>query len=232
MPLDQKRSILVPVIKRAGLDPTDPGNFRPIANVSFISKVIEKIIAYQLVPYLEANNLIPAIQSGFRKDHSTETLLFHIGSVYVLSDIYGAIDRSQLTLRALFDVSAAFDSVDHEILLERLQISFGVTGAFLCWLRSFLGERSFCVVHGSTRYPWVPAPFGLPQGSVLGPLLYLIYTSDLATLLASYSALAQLYADDIQAYLHCSASDAIATTQVMTFIMGALGAWMSSNRLR
>src|SRR6218665_2357819 len=73
MPLDQKRSILVPVIKRAGHDPTDPGNFRPIANVSFISKVIVKIIAYQLVPYLEANNLIPAIQSGFRKGHSTET---------------------------------------------------------------------------------------------------------------------------------------------------------------
>src|SRR6218665_2905215 len=114
MPLDQKRSILVPVIKRAGLDPTDSGNFQPIANVSFISKVIEKIIAYQLVPYLEANNLIPAIQSGFRKGHSTETLLLRL-----LSDIYGAIDRSQLTLLALFDVSAAFDTVDHEILLER-----------------------------------------------------------------------------------------------------------------
>src|SRR6218665_1153668 len=122
MPLDQKRSILVPVIKRVGLDPTDPGNFRPIANVSFISKVIKKIIAYQLVPYLDANNLIPAIQSGFRKGHSTETLLLRL-----LSDIYGAIDRSQLTLLALFDVSAAFDTVDHEILLERLQISFGVT---------------------------------------------------------------------------------------------------------
>src|SRR6218665_1548411 len=94
-----KRSILIPVIKREGLDPTDPGNFRPIANVPFISKVVEKIIAYQLLPYLEANNLIPAIQSGFRKGHSTETLLLRL-----LSDIYGAIDRSQLTLLALFDV--------------------------------------------------------------------------------------------------------------------------------
>ena len=167
------------------------------------------------------------IQSGFRKGHSTETLLLRL-----LSDIYGAIDRSQLTLLALFDVSAAFDTVDHEILFDRLQISFGLSGAFLCWLESFLGERSLCVVHGSTRSPWVPAPYGLPQGSVLGPLLYLIYTSDLASLLASYSALAQLYADDVQAYLHCSASDAIATTRAMSSIMGALETWMSSNRLR
>src|SRR6218665_1035129 len=125
-----------------------------------------------------------------------------------------------------------YDTVDHGILLERLRISFGVTGAFLCWLESFLGERTLCVVHGPTRSPWVPAPYGLPQGSVLGPLLYIIYISDLAALLASYSALAQLYADDVQAYLHCSPSDAIATTRVMSSIMRALETWMSPNRLR
>src|ERR1700735_2971972 len=85
----------------------------------------------------------------------------------LLSDIYGAIDRSQLTLLALFDVGAAFDTVDHEILLERLDKSFGLSGAVLSWLKSFLGERSLCVVHGSTRSLWVPAPYGLPQGSVL-----------------------------------------------------------------
>src|ERR1700733_5747461 len=101
----------------------------------------------------------------------------------------------------------------------------------LSWLRSFLGERSLCVVHGSTRSLWVPAPYGLPQGSVLGPLLYLIYTADLAPLLASYSALAHLYADAVEAHLHGSASNAIAATHEMSFIMGALDYWMSSNRL-
>ena len=84
----------------------------------------------------------------------------------------------------------------------------------------------------SSRSLWVPAPYSLPQGSVLGPLFYLIYTSDLASPLASYAALAQLYADDVQAYLHCSASDSVAATRAMSSIMGALGAWMSSNRLR
>src|SRR6218665_3059082 len=94
------------------------------------------------------------------------------------------------------------------------------------------GAHSLCSSWTNYRSPWVPAPYGLPQGSVLGPLLYIIYTSDIAALLASYSALAQLYADDVQTYLHCSPSDAIATTRVMSSIMRALETWMSSNRLR
>src|SRR6218665_557294 len=80
-------------------------------------------------------------------------------------------DSSQLTLLALFDVSAAFDTVDHEILLKRLNVSFGFSGTLLLWLRSFHTERSLRVVHGSS---WVPAPFGLPQGSVLAPLLFIM----------------------------------------------------------
>ncbi|PGH37691.1 MAG: hypothetical protein CRN43_19655, partial [Candidatus Nephrothrix sp. EaCA] len=115
LPVSQKRSILVPVLKAEGLDVTVPLNFRPVANVSFLSKIIEKVVAAQLTHYLDINNLLPIYQSGFRKGHSTETLL-----VRLLSDIYGAIDKSEVTLLALFDVSAAFDTVDHQILLQRL----------------------------------------------------------------------------------------------------------------
>ena len=113
-----------------------------------------------------------------------------------------------------------------------MNISFGLSGVLLHWLRSFLTDRSLCVVHGSTRSLWVPAPFGLPQGSVLGPLLYIIYTSQLANLLASHAVLAQMYADDVQAYQHCPPTDAVATAQAMSLAMGALEGWMSSNRLR
>jgi hypothetical protein len=157
LPPTQKRSILIPVLKSDGLDQADPVNYRPIANVTFLSKTIEKVVAAQLVAYLEENKLLPPCQSGFRKHHSTETLLLRL-----LSDVYGAIDRAQITLLALFDVSAAFDTVDHGLLLERLCVSFGLTGNILEWIASFLHDRSICVVHGSTRSPWVPAQYGLP----------------------------------------------------------------------
>src|SRR6218665_1500110 len=227
LPASQKRSILVPVLKAEGLDVTVPLNFRPVANVSFLSKIIEKVVAAQLSHYLDINNLLPIYQSGFRKGHSTETLL-----VRLLSDIYGAIDKSEVTLLALFDVSAAFDTVDHQILLQRLSISFGLSGNILGWLISFLQDRSFMVAHGSSRSRWVPAPFGLPQGSVLGPLLYIIFTADLGPLLAAGAVLRQSYVDDLQAYVHCSAGQAICAVEAISQAIDTLQAWMSSNRLR
>src|SRR6218665_815362 len=148
-----------------------------------------------------------------------------------LGHLWGC-DRSQLTFLALFDVSAAFDTVDYHILLKRFQFSFCLSCNFLTWLASFLDGRSLCVVHGCSRFQWVPAPHGLPQGSVLAPLLYIIYTSELGPLLTDCALLSQLYADDVQAYLHCLASDAMAAVQAMTLATGALVAWMSSNRLR
>src|SRR6218665_3919741 len=115
IPPSQKRALVFPFFKKPNLDPTNCQNFRPISNLSFISKTLERLVSLQLLPCLENSGLLPTYQSGFRANHSTETTLLSL-----LSDIYSAIDKSQLSLLALFDVSAAFDMVDHQILLERL----------------------------------------------------------------------------------------------------------------
>ena len=110
-------------MKREGLDQTDPGNYHPIANVSFISKILECIIASQLVAYFDAYDLLPAHQSGFQRSHSTETLF----------DLHSAMDAGHVSLLAPFDVSSAFGSVDHSIFLQRLFISVGLTDKPLEW---------------------------------------------------------------------------------------------------
>src|SRR6218665_1946721 len=89
LPSSQKRSIITPIIKQPGLDPSAPFSYRPIANVTFLSKIIDKLVASQMLTYLYSNNLLPSCQSGFRKGHSTESLLLHL-----LSDIYGAMDKT------------------------------------------------------------------------------------------------------------------------------------------
>ena len=205
---------------------SDPANYRPIDNVTFLSKILERIVANQLILYLDKHELFPSHQSGFRKNHSTETLL-----VRLLSDFYGAMDRGQVTLLALFDVSAAFDSVDHPILLQRLSVSFGLAGAPLDWLRSFLSGRTNCVAVGTSRSRWVPAPFGVPQGSVLGSLLYILYTAGIGSLLDTCSLLHQLYAADVQAYVHCLAGGVMSSVLLMSRAIDALSLWMASNRL-
>lgn len=122
--------------------------------------------------------------------HSIETLLLRL-----LSDVYGiSTDPTQFfTLLALFNVNAPFNTVDQEILHNWLHVSFGLSGNFLLSQWAFL--YSFSVVHGPTRFGWVPVTYGLPQGSALGPILYVIYTSGLASLLTNHAALGQLYAD-------------------------------------
>src|SRR6218665_379458 len=106
-----------------------------------------------MLTYLDSNNLLPSCQSGFRKGHSNESLLLRL-----LSDIYGAMDKTQLTLLA------SFDSVDHDILLRRISITFGINELPLAWITSYLSERSASVLFHSSRSRWRPTPFGLPQG--------------------------------------------------------------------
>ena len=134
-----KRSMVIPSIKKNSLNPNKFSSYRPISNLSFLSKIIEKSIAMQLERYLLENNLYPQKQSGYRRYHSTETVL-----IKIFNHECCALDDGRNAVLVLLDLSSAFDN--HEILLERLQTRFGFTGEVLIWLRSYLTERQQFVV--------------------------------------------------------------------------------------
>jgi len=128
------------------MDSADPTSYRPISNLSVLSKLLELLVSQQLVAYLKDNDLLPDRQSAYRAYHSTETAVLR-----VLSDILLALDSGDIAVLTLLDLSAAFDSVDHATLLQRLRTSYGLGGSVLAWFASYLSNRTQCVRLPSTR---------------------------------------------------------------------------------
>ena len=132
MPSKLKEAVLKPLLKKKNLDHTEFKNYRPVSNLSFLSKVIEKAVALQLISYLEDNHPYELLQSAYKKSHSTETAL-----IKVHNDIVTAMDSGHSVILVLLDLSAAFDTVDHRILIRRLSTRFGFRNKALDWFVSF-----------------------------------------------------------------------------------------------
>ena len=227
LPESQKAAIVTLILKKHDLDPDDVKSYRPISNLTFISKVIERIVASQLTDYLQMNRLLPDHQSAYRQGHSTETALLKI-----FSDILDAADSAQVTLLGLLDLSAAFDTVDHDIFLTRLQKSYGVGGTALAWILSFIQSRQQSVTFNGHQSARIQLNYGVPQGSVSGPLLFILYTSDVISIAASLGVGAHSYADDSQLYLHCLATDQSTAALRLAECIVRVEGWMKSNRLK
>jgi hypothetical protein len=133
---------------------------------------------------------------------------------------------------ALLDLSSAFDTVDHDILLDRLRVSFGISGTCLSWFRSYLSDRLQSVRCGADISSHVGVVCGVPQGSVLGPVLFLLYTSDLPLVVSTFGLSVHLYADDSQIYGSCRPSDTSALSSSLSSCSSAVADWMRSNRLQ
>ena len=230
-PEEMKLAFVTPLLKKPGLDPETVDNYRPISNLSFFSKLLERAASLQLVKYLETNLLFVPVQSAYRSNHSTETALLK-----VLNDILRSIDNGEAVVLALLDQSAAFDTVDHEILLHRLSATFGIKGTALVWISSYLSNRLQSVsVSGITSTPLV-IPCGVPQGSVLGPILYILYNSPLHSIAASHGILDHLYADDDQQYKSFRVTpDGAEQTLAFNSLSASIGEsrqWAATNRLK
>ena len=131
-----KEALVLPILKRSSLD-TVFRNYRPVSDLSFISKVTERAVFLQIDNHMRKHDLYPSVQSTYRKNHSTETALLK-----VTNDILMEMNSQHAFLLVLLDLSSTFDTVDHSVLLRRLQTSFGISGAPLDWFKSYLSERS------------------------------------------------------------------------------------------
>lgn len=190
-PTAWKSAIIRPILKIPV--PSSPGHYRPISILCVLSKILERLAFGQITSYLTREGLVfDRYQSAYREGLSTQTALLR-----VLEEIREAADCRMVTVVVLFDLFKAFDRVNHRMLLTRLE-GLGFSGAVCRWFWSYLSGRRHAVGHGGERSAWVDALSRVPQGSVLGPLLFSIYISDLRDLRLSCEY--NLYADDLLIY--------------------------------
>ena len=222
-PSSEKMAIVKPLLK-GKLDPESFSSYRPVSNLSFLSKIIELSVLSQLKEHLDITQAIPVNQSAYRKNFSTETALCSI-----VNDLLFDLDKGKCCLLILLDLTAAFDTVMHDLLIEDL-ILLGLSDIVLDWFRSYLSDRQFHVSVGKAKSDPRPLLRGVPQGSVLGPLLFSVYTTELSWILKKYNVSFKLFADDTQFYF---AFEGIQNSeQVFSNIVSDIKLWMDSRRLK
>ena len=227
VPSSYKNALVKPLLKKPGLDPNSLKHFRPVSNLSFLSKILEKIILKRLLQHLENNNLNKIYQSAYKKFHSTETAL-----IKVFNDLACSLDQKNVVLQSLLDLSAAFDTLDHDIMLNRLELSFGIKGTALAWFKSYLEFRKQSVQVGSASSDPAILKFGVPQGSVLGPILFTLYTTPLSNIFNTYDINYYLYADDSQLYKGSQLNDLHRIKEQNEQCIEDVKIWMDSNKLK
>ncbi len=224
-----KVAIIKPHLKKPNLDSDELKNFRPVSNLHFISKVLEKLVAQRLEEHMSLHNLHDHFQSAYRTSHSTETALMKLNN-----DILSTLDTGRCMLLASLDLSAAFDTVDHAILVRRLKHLFCIDDTALLWFQSYLHNRSTRVNINNSLSETFNVTCGVPQGSVLGARMYTMYTQPLTNIISKHDILYHCYADDTQVYLQCdNNTQSIDAAKVrLQLCIANICEWMDDNALK
>ena len=190
-PTSLKKGNVQPLIKKRTLDCEEFSKYRPITNIAFLSKTIEHAAVAQTLNYLTKNNLLARFKSAYRQFHSTETALLR-----VYNDILQAIDEGQEVVLVLLDLSSAFDTTDHKVLLDRLCIRYGFSGTALDWFRSYLSNRTQSVKIEKDLSAESEVRYGVPQGSVFS-----LFFAPVEDVIKAHCLDCMMYADDSQLYI-------------------------------
>ena len=217
-----KRADVRPLLKRPGLDKEVLNNYRLVLNLPFVSKLLEKMVEHRLKDHLDINNLHDFHQSAYRNNYSTKTAL-----VKVQNDIAEALDQKRVVVLVMLDLSSVFDVIDHGIMLMPLQHSFGVIAEYLDWMR----QNAMCLCR-SRNFVYAHLCCGVPQGSVLGPKLYCIYTKPVGDIMKKHNLRYHCYADDTQIYLSINPNENWASERsAIEACVADVGGWMNRNML-
>ena len=223
-----KESTIIPLLKKAKLNHEQHKNYRPLFNLQFLSKLIEKVVLKRLTEHMTQNDLHCPSQFGYKKHHSTENLLLQ-----VIDETLIGFDKNTATILILLDMSAAFDTVDLQKLLSILEHKIRIKGTALKWFQSFLIGRTQKVLIGGVVSDLLATLYGVPQGSVLGPVLFNIYVSSLSSVFKELGITSSSYADDTNARIQFTLGFQYANIAVtIPLMMKRLSQWMNEYFLK
>ena len=218
---------VIPLFKKD--DNHEFGNYRPISLLPCISKVLEKVVFIQVYDYFTDNNLWYGSQYGFRKGHSTE-----LASLELVDRVYKTLDDGKIAISVFLDLSKAFDTLDHNILMQKLSF-YGINGVALNWFKSYLQNRCQYVVFNDHCSELLPLTTGVPQGSILGPLLFIIYMNDVNFACRNFKPI--IYADDTNLFspicsFDCTINgDKASMSSVINNELALVQEWLNINKL-
>ena len=188
--------------KKNNLDVDELKHYRPVSNTHFLSRILEKLVVVRLEDHMCENLLYDPFQSAYRQQHSTETAILK-----VQNDVIAGLDTGKCTVLVSFDLSAAFDTVDHQILLKRMRHIYGIDDTALSWFESYLDNRNTKVRINEALSSSRVFECGVPQGSVLGARLYSMFIYPISKIIKQHGLNYHCQADDIQIYMQCSDND-------------------------
>ena len=218
-----KKAIVTPLIKDKSKSHDEYSNYRPVSLTPFLAKVLERALYPQINHHIESNNLHCKFQSSYRKNFSCETALTR-----VVGDIQYFVSEGFCVLLVLLDNSAAFDTVDHSILLKRLELNFNIKQDALCMINSYLSNREFSVAINDEIGKSNHLKHGVPQGSILGPLFYILYVKNVEQILQQNGVEASLYADDVQLYVKFKPELINNAVEIVEKCVKEIKTWMNS----